>query len=123
MFEKLKRWFGLNGRSDYVREFFYDANMRAVIYMCIVVILLELWMIGRLTRIVIISWPRTIEWMVSHYKNYVILLTSAVVMIIYAIRYRKGKANNRLVGTILLWAFSFICIYFGIEVGVSSYAA
>ena len=123
MFEKLKRWFGLNGRSDYVREFFYDANMRAVIYMCIVVILLELWMIWRLTRIVIISWPRTIDWMVSHYKNYVILLTSAVVMIIYAIRYRKGKANNRLVGTILLWAFSFICIYFGIEVGAASYAA
>ena len=123
MFEIVKRWFGLNGRSDYEKDFFFQSNMRAVIYMCIIVILLEIWMIARLTRIVIISWPRTLGWMVSHYRNYVILLVTAVITLIYAVRFLKGKTRSRPLGYFLLYAFSAICIFFGIQAGVASYAS
>ena len=123
MLALLKRWFGLNGRSDYVKNFFFESNMRAVIYMCIIVILLESWMIARLTRIVVISWPRSFGWMVDHYRNYVILLITAVITLIYAVRFLRGKVRNRLPGYFLLYLFSFVCIAFGIQAGVASYTA
>lgn len=123
MLEKIKDWLGLSEQDDYVKDYFYRSNMKAVIYMSVVVICLELWMILRLTRIVIISWPRSFDWLYSHYRNYVILLVAGVIALIYAERFIRGKAKNRKVGTFILWTFSIICILFGIQVGVSSYAA
>jgi hypothetical protein len=121
MIDKLKTWFGLEKQSAYVREFLFNANMRAVIYMSAIVILLELWMIERLTRIVIKIWPRDLSWLVSHYRNYVILLAAGTVTFVYAVRYLKGKTVNRRTGYVILWLFSLICLIFGIQVGVESY--
>ena len=123
MLKQFKKWFGLEKRSEYVENFLFRSNVKAVIYMAIVVILLELWMIERLTKIVLKSWPRSFEWLFDHYRNYVILLSIAVIALVYAIRYIKGKTRNQKAGRIILWTFSAICIFFGIEVGVSSYAA
>ena len=41
---------GLEKHSDYVRDYFDNVNMRKCIYMSTVIIVLELWMIIRLTR-------------------------------------------------------------------------
>ena len=123
MLKQLKKWLGLEKQSEYVENFLFRSNVKAVIYMAIVVILLEVWMIERLTKIVLKSWPRSIDWLFSHYRNYVILLCAGIVTLIYAIRYIRGKTSNQRLGRIILWSFSAVCIYFGIEVGVSSYAA
>ena len=85
MLKQFKKWFGLEKRSEYVENFLFRSNVKAVIYMAIVVILLELWMIERLTKIVLKSWPRSFEWLFDHYRNYVILLSIAVVALVYAI--------------------------------------
>ncbi len=122
MLDSIKKWLGLGDDRNYIEEYLFRSNMRAVVYMSVIVILLEIWMIARLTRIVIISWPRSFEWLFSHYRNYVILLSAAVVALIYAIRFLRGKTANRMLGKGILWLFSFICIVFGIQTGVASYA-
>ncbi len=123
MTEKIKRWLGFSPKSDYVDNFLFRSNIYAVVYMSVIVICLEIWMIFRLTRIVLISWPRSAEWLISHYRNYVILLTAGLVALIYAVRFIMKKTQNKTAGTIILWLFSLICIVFGVQVGVSSYAA
>ena len=121
MIDKLKTWFGLEKKSDYVRKFLFESNVRAVVYMAIIVILLEIWMIERLTKIVIKTWPRDFDWLFSHYRNYVVLLLMGIVALVYALRYLRRKTKNRTAGTIILWAFSIICIIFGIQAGLKSY--
>ena len=110
MLKQLKKWFGLEKQSEYVENFLFRSNINAVIYMAIVVILLEVWMIERLTKIVLKSWPRSFDWLFSHYRNYVILLCAGIVTLIYAIRYIRGKTSNQRLGRIILWSFSAVCI-------------
>lgn len=40
---------GFEKNSKYVRDYFFTTNMRASIYMSLVVIVLEVWMIIRMT--------------------------------------------------------------------------
>ena len=119
--EKMKDWTGLT-RDEYTRNFVYDSNMRASIYMSIVVIALEIWMIISLTDNVLNGGKqRSFQWLVEHYAWYVVLLTMGVVMLIFAIRYfLKGK-RFRWTGVVLLWVFSIVCIVFGMHFGLNSY--
>lgn len=121
MGERIKRWLGLD-RDPYPRRFIFESNMRASIYMSVVVICLEIWMIASLTDSVLRGGKeRSFQWMVDHYAWYVALLAMGVAMLVYAVRYfRRGKAF-RWGGVALLWAFSLVCIVFGVHFGLNSY--
>ena len=53
MLKKLREALGISKNSDYIRDFFYRENMKSSIYMSVIILVLELWMIARMTRIII----------------------------------------------------------------------
>ena len=125
MGKRLREWWGLNKKSDYVRKFVYTSNMRAAVYMAFIVICLETWMILSLARTVWESAaagkPRDFPWIVNHGAWYLVLLTIAAVVMVHAIRYLRHKTYNTRVGTALLVLFSLVCLAFGIHFGNNSY--
>jgi len=126
MKEKIKKYLGLESQSPYVRDYFYATNMRASIYMSVIVVVLEIWMIFRMTR-TIFNLPDEIRkpmeyYFEKYYINYFILLTAGICMLIVAVRFLKGKKDNHLIGTAVKLIFSFICIYFGITISINDYA-
>lgn len=125
--KKLLKWLG-NGlgfekQSNYVREYFFRANMRASIYMSVVVIVLEIWMIIRLTNTIITNHLQDnfMHYFEKYYLNYIILLSSGVIMLVYSLRYIAGKAKNHAIGQCIKWVFTFVCIYFGIKISINDY--
>lgn len=83
------RWLGLDKQSKYVREYFYMTNMKASIYMSVVVIVLELWMIKRMADTIIKSkFEGDALWHVieKYISNYFILLAAGILMLLYAVK-------------------------------------
>lgn len=117
------RGFGLEKHSEYVSDYFYDANMKASIYMSIVVIVLEVWMIVRTTVTLIRKdmMDKFGLYFEKYYINYIILLTAGVIMFVFALRYVLGKTDRKWLGILIKWAFSAICIYFGIKISMQDY--
>ena len=95
MKEKIKKWLGIDKKSPYVQNYFYGVNMRASIYMSAIVIVLEIWMIIRMTRTILELPAGTAKpfayYFQKYYLNYLILLGSASCMLIFAMRFLKGK--------------------------------
>ena len=122
MMEKLRDWLGLNPLTERERDHLLKANMRAATYMTAIVIALETWMIFSLGRYLVESGkPRSFQWIVEHGGWYVVLLALAIGLLVCALRYLKGKANNPTVYNVFLWVFSFACIAFGVHYGNNSY--
>ena len=126
MKDKLTSWLGLAKQSDFVRNHLTEANMHAVTHMCAIVIGLEVWMILSLAQYLIekaqAGTPRDFPWIVEHGGWYVMLLTCALIMLIYAQRFLHGKAKSQRVANMLLVLFSIACLAFGIHYGQNSYA-
>lgn len=126
MKEKIKQWLGIEKKSRYVQNYFYGVNMRASIYMSVVVVVLEIWMIIRMTRTILELPPDVAKpfayYFEKYYLNYLILLASGSCMLIFAVRFLKGKKDSQTVGTLVKWAFSFICLYFGHTISYNDYA-
>ena len=96
--------------------------MKAVIYMSVFIVFVELWMIERIITIVLFdSEPRTTRWIITHLRSYVILLSAAVFMLVHATRYLKGKRLSHSTNLIILAVYSAICIYFGMYVSYLDY--
>lgn len=114
MKEKLREWLGLERQSKYVRDYFYAANMRASIYMSVVVIVLELYMIYYMSTKVILT-PITGEafWHVvdKYFTNYFILLASGILMLLYALRFLYQKYWVKWLSILTLGLAGSVCIY------------
>lgn len=115
---------GFEKQSKYVRDYFYRTNMRASIYMSMVVIVLEVWMIVRMTKTI---FENNLQsnfkyYFEKYYANYLVLLASGIIMLIYAIRYLRGKKIDKGVGLVIKWVFSFVCIYFGVKISLNDYS-
>ena len=125
MSKRIRAWWGLDEQSDYVRRFLFNSNMRSAIYMSLIVIALEVWMILSLARVIIESaaagTPRDLFWIWNHGAWYVVLLGMGIAVLIHCIRYLRGKTYNVRAGTALLVAFSVVCLVFGIHFGNNSY--
>ena len=125
MGNKIKELLGFEENTPYVKKYLFDANITSSIYMSVVVIVLEIWMILRtLIKYVILSdKSRDFTWIVQHFYSYVILLTMGILMLIYAIKYRKNKEGvSKNLGFGLIAAFSVICLAFGIYISGLDYA-
>ena len=120
--KNIRRWLGLEKRSEYVDAYFDTANFRSSIYMSIVIIVMELWMIASLLK----RWfegdtSRTRAWYIEHFTWYMIFIATALFTLIFAIFFLKGKIKYRLPGKIALGLFAGIALYFGINVSYSDY--
>ena len=120
----LKKTFGLEKHSPYVKEYFYASNMRANIYMCAIIIFLECWMIIRTTSKIIdgeYAEPFAFYFK-NYYQNYLLLLGTAIMVLVFSLRFLHGKKDSKVVGNVLRYFFCFICIYFGIIISINDYA-
>jgi len=126
MKDKIIQWLGIDKKSPYVRDYFYAVNMRASIYMSLIVVVLEIWMIIRMTRTILGLPPDQVKpfdyYFQKYYLNYIILLTAGSCMLIFALRFIRGKKDNPVIGTVIKWIFSFVCIYFGEIISYNDYA-
>ena len=122
MWKKIKNWTGLTRRSEYIIKYFHESNVRASVYMSLIVIALELWMIESLTEYVLTTEKvLTTMWLIDHYGWYVGLLICAVILLIYALAYLKKKTRNRLLGKGIIWMFVLMALAFGFKHGYNSY--
>ncbi len=121
--KKLRRYLGMEKRSEYVNKYFARANFRSGIYMSIIIIVLELWMLISL----IYRWAsgdnsRDTAWYLQHLTWYIIFLVTAVLMLIFANLYLRNITDNFALGMAIMIFFSAIAIYFGMSVSYSDYA-
>ncbi len=124
MWNKIKNAIGTGTRSPYVNQYFEEANIRSSVYMSAVVIVLELWMIIRtFVKYVLLSdTSRDLNWIVSHFYSYFILLAIAVIVFVYAVGYLRNHYSGRKTGRVLIIIFAALCIAFGIFISASDYA-
>ena len=117
------KWLGFERQSKYVKDYYYAANIRSSIYMSIVIIVLEVWMIFRLTKKIFENnlQSKFMYLFEKYYSNYLLLLANGIIMLVFAIRFTKGKTTNRVIGVIIQWVFTIICICFGIKISLNDY--
>ena len=115
---------GIEKQSAYVRDYFDNVNMRKSIYMSAVIIVLEIWMIIRMTRMIFREHLQSnfMHFFEKYYSNYLILLFMGCIMLLCAVRFLKGKSRNRTIIIVTKWLFMVVCIYFGIKVSLNDYA-
>lgn len=125
MKKSTRTWWGLDDQSPYVKRFMHLGNMRSAIYMSILVIALEIWMILSLARNIaenaMAGTPRDFMWIVNHGAWYVVLLGMAIAVLHHALRFSQGKTNNIRTGRILIVLLAVLCLAFGIHFGNNSY--
>ena len=113
MKKQLAKWLGVDRQSPYVRNYFYAANMRASIYMSIVIIVLEVWMIIRMTRKIFREHLQSKFWHLvdSYYANYLILLSAGLLMLTMAVRFVSGRQRVRWLGLIAPVLSAPVCVF------------
>ena len=92
--------------------------------MSVMIIILEAWMIIRLTKIIIQQnlWDKFSYYFQNYYINYLVLITTGIVTLVFSSLSLKGKLKARQTGRFLLLSFSFICLCFGIKVALNDYS-
>jgi len=120
--KKLQRWLGLEKRTEYVDIYFDRANFLSSIYMSVIIIILETWMlISLLVRWVRDDPTRSTEWFISHCLWYLLFLGTAITMLYFSVNFLNGRFKHRLPGKLLLIFFSLVALYFGMSVSYSDY--
>ncbi|MBR3667922.1 MAG: EAL domain-containing protein [Ruminococcus sp.] len=115
---------GFEKQSKYVRDYFFTTNMRASIYMSIVVIVLEIWMIMRMTLTILREnlQSNMMHYIEKYYINYFILMFTGIIMLFFSVRFMMGKKDKRYLCTTVKWVFTLVCIYFGIKISLNDYS-
>ena len=125
MVAKLRKWFGLVKQSKAARDFIDLGNMQSVVYMAIIVIALEVWMIIslglRIADDAAAGKPRSLIWIINHGAWYVVLLGIAIIVLLHALQYLRGNKQHIKRAKVLLVIFSVVCLAFGIHFGNNSY--
>ncbi len=123
MWKKIKRILGIDKKTPRQLAFFEDANAYAGIYMSVVIIVLELFMIGCLVHNVWFgSKERSSEWIIQHLTAYLVLIAMAVVLLIFCIRYRGRRLKHSVNwGRFIRIIFSLVCIAFGMYISYLDY--
>ena len=92
--------------------------------MSLVVIVLEVWMIIRMTVTIFRDnlQRNMMHYIEKYYVNYFILTFTGIIMLILAVRFMRGKKDNRYLCTVVKWVFTLVCIYFGIKISLNDYS-
>ncbi|WP_164169560.1 bifunctional diguanylate cyclase/phosphodiesterase [Ruminococcus flavefaciens] len=92
--------------------------------MSLVVIVLEVWMIIRMTVTIFRDnlQSNMMHYIEKYYVNYFILTFTGIIMLILAVRFMRGKKDNRYLCTVVKWVFTLVCIYFGIKISLNDYS-
>lgn len=120
--EKIKKFFGLEKYTNYVEKYLNRSNAKSAIYLSIVIISLEIFMISSvLVSHFTGSSVRTQQWLISHISSYIVLLISGIMMLGYSIYFFRAKKVNLQIGKSIYIFFSIVCIIFGIHISYLDY--
>ncbi len=120
--ESLKKFFGLEDYSPYIKECMDKANIKSSLYVSSVVVVLELWMIIlTVARQFNDDTRRSVDWLVTHLSCYVVLFAVALSLFIYSVRHIKKVSNSRVRWEVIRYLFSFVAILFGIYISFLDY--
>ena len=102
--ESLKQYTGLNRQSPYVKEHMYLTNMKASIYMSLIVIVLEVWMIERMIKTIFENdlGGQLEKLTESYFSNYFMLLSSGLLMLLYAVKALKRIKKTRWIASAVI---------------------
>ncbi len=119
---RLKQLLGLEKFSKYVEDYFGFSNVRSSIYLSIVVIALEIWMIASAIWNQIFSESkRSAEWFITHVASYVLLLAVGIIMLIYAFYVIRHKTLNKKASVSVYNFFTITAILFGMYISYLDY--
>ena len=77
--ERVKQFLGIESYSPYVDDYFEKSNVRSSVYLSLVIMALELWMIvSAVVRHLTGSSRRTPEWLFKHITSYIILFAAGL---------------------------------------------
>ena len=121
----IRSWWGMETQTNYVRRFLHRGNMKAAVYMSVIIIAMEVWMLLSLARATVegaaAGKERDLMWFFNHGVWYIVLLGIALVVLRHAIRYMRGKTHSMRTGKMLLLVLGVACLAFGIHYGNNSY--
>ncbi len=116
MFSRIRAWLGIDKRTQYVDNYFHAVNMRASIYMSIVVIILEIFMIVlRYEEMHRNGINLNINYLWDNYQSFIIPLAASIIMLIVSALYMAGKKIPPFFASTVVWLFSAACIYYGMK--------
>lgn len=104
--------------ADYQRE----ANVRSTMYMAMVIIILEVWMLVRyIQKYVVTGKCATVQIFFHYTKNYWLLLIVGLITLIYTCMFLKGKIVHRRSSTVWITLFAGLCLIFGAYVSFNDF--
>ncbi|MBP5697110.1 MAG: EAL domain-containing protein [Treponema sp.] len=103
--------------SDYIKNFFFESDVKSNVFIGITVVFLELFMLLRVIfKTALSENPYDPAWVTKHICAYLVLLFAALVIVLYSLLYRFGKTRNRLLGKFLKDMFCIVSIAFGLYI-------
>ena len=118
-----KDWVGLRKHSPYEEKYLDHTNAKASVYMAVIVIILESWMILSLIKYLVDkNWQRSPMWIFQHAAWYVILLSCSAVLLYFAIKILRGKEYSHKAWRIMTVGYCAACIAFGINISLTDYS-
>ncbi|MBR6328846.1 MAG: hypothetical protein IKR68_04270 [Lachnospiraceae bacterium] len=117
MFQKIKKLLGFSGYGEAEKGRLIRSNINSSLYLSIIVILVELWMIFRIFKIAYFGDEhRTLEWVLIHLKLYVVLLAAGISVLVHALYVRWKNRVNRKAALTIQCIFVAISMAFGIYI-------
>ncbi len=101
------------------KNYIADSNVYASIYMSVIVIILETWMIQRMFPY-FIEQNKSATYIIQHLGAYFIFLFVGVIMFAYAIYYLRHKKKNRTFATAAIMFFCMVALLFGLWITYTS---
>ncbi len=126
----LLRITGIKRNSRYVRDYLNDANIRSSIYMALVIVALEVWMLFRqINEKIIPEYTPEMDWLSTYYRgtsNFILMMLVGLSVFFFAVCY-SPRVKNKKVKLILpivfgglCFGFSFTLIYKAVQGQLSS---
>ncbi len=120
MKDKIKKWLGIGDSSPYVQSYFDSSNIKASVYMSIIIVALETLMIVNLLN-VIANEAASVStgWIIAQCCTFVLLFFAGVITLKTSENYIKGKITGREKYIIVI--FCVISVLFGIFISSADY--
>ena len=108
--------------SSYVKDYLFTANVRSSVYVGAMVAALEIWMlITAITGTISSDGYRDAHWVLNHIISYITLLVTAIMMLIYAFLFLRGKIKSPKIGFAIRVFFTAVALAFGLYIAYTSY--
>ena len=122
MRSKIRSFLGIDTRGKYVREYLDVSNMRSGFFMCVIILILEGWMI--LNLIATLAEPdhgKSTEWIIGHAVSYAALFIVALIFLIYSVKNLRRGTNRHRITMALCWMFTIAAFAFAYYISYFDY--